>query len=253
MQPLKYSCRKKKLHPDLQKVWREQKPNKDAEVFQQKENRFSSIKFIFFVLLSVAYIPHYTIMGLLGYETFLLNKKQIAHILGKRKYKTLLDIWSGSGCITREFESFVDTISYQEPSTSFQKILNRRGYRRDTDNAKTKYDIITLFNILDVCDNPQELVGKTIQKLHKEWVILISLPFPIWIKSWDNTHILETNTLAQAQDWDFESSVSSFYTDFLQKHNLRVTYFSRLPYIVSLPESKKTTVYDNGLFVCEAT
>lgn len=92
MQPLKYSCKKKNLHPDLRKVWREQKPNKDAEVFQQKENRFYSIKFIFFVLLSVAYIPHYTIMGFLGYETFLLNKKQIAHILGKRKYKTLLDI-----------------------------------------------------------------------------------------------------------------------------------------------------------------
>ena len=251
MQPLKYSCKKKKLHPDLQKVWRGQKPNKDAEVFQQKENRFSSIKFIFFVLLSVAYIPHYTIMGLLGYETFLLNKKQITHILGGKKYKTLLDIWSGSGCITREFESFVDTIAYQEPSTSFQKILNQRGYRRDTGNAKTKYDIITLFNILDVCDNPKKLIEKTIQKLQKEGVILVSLPFPIWIKSWDNTHILETNTIAQAQDSDFESSVSRFYTDFLQKHNLRVTYFSRLPYIVSLPESKKTTVYDNGLFVCE--
>jgi hypothetical protein len=48
----------------------------------------------------------------------------------------------------------------------------------------------------------------------------------------------------------FEEAVSDFYGDFIEKNGLKVEYFTRLPYIVSLPETQKTTVYDNGLFVC---
>jgi hypothetical protein len=45
--------------------------------------------------------------------------------------------------------------------------------------------------------------------------------------------------------------VSDFYNNFLRKHWLRAVAFTRLPYIVSLPETYKTTVYDNGLFICQ--
>lgn len=78
----------------------------------------------------------------------------------------------------------------------------------------------------------------------------MSLPFPIKARSWDNKKITQTNLLTQKREKSFEAAVSDFYGDFIKKNDLKVKYFTRLPYIVSLPETQKTTVYDNGLFVC---
>lgn len=89
------------------------------------------------------------------------------------------------------------------------------------------------------------------QHIEKNGEIIISLPFPIQARSWDNKKIRKTNLLTQKREISFEKAVSDFYTHFLQKNGLEVTYFTRLPYIVSLPETQKTTVYDNGLFVCK--
>jgi hypothetical protein len=87
-------------------------------------------------------------------------------------------------------------------------------------------------------------------KLSKNGILIVSLPFPIQPRSWDED-IKKTNPLTQSKDMDFENAVSVFYRDFLLKNNLKIRLFSRLPYIVSLPESKHPSVYDNGIFVCQ--
>jgi hypothetical protein len=143
--------------------------------------------------------------------------------------------------------SFVDEIYFIEPSLSFQKILNKKWYHEHQGDI---YDIVTLFNVLDVCDSPDETIQWAIKHLEKNGEIIISLPFPIKARSWDNRKITKTNLLTQKKGKSFEEAVSDFYEDFIEKNGLKVTYFTRLPYIVSLPETQKTTVYDNGLFVC---
>jgi SAM-dependent methyltransferase len=169
----------------------------------------------------------------------------------EKKRKKLLDIGAGDGSITRNFESFVEQIYYKEPSHSFQKILHKRGYKWHLENKENTYDIITLFNVLDVCDNPHDMIHWAIQHLKKNGEIIISLPFPIQARSWDNKKIYKTNLLTQDNKISFEKAVSNFYRDFIEKNELTVHYFTRLPYIVSLPETQETTIYDNGLFVCK--
>ena len=107
-----------------------------------------------------------------------------------------------------------------------------------------------MFNVLDICESPDTIMQKALKKIRKNGIIIVSLPFPILVRSWDDRSIRKTNTLVQDQEFSFEKATSLFYENFIKKYNLKVTYFTRLPYIVSLPESKKTTIYDNGLFVC---
>lgn len=250
MQYLNYSCETIKLHPHLQTVWEEQEYSIEAEAFKNKKSSLYGIKFIFFVFMSAFGIKHYNIMGMLWYETYLLSEKNIQNMLGKKKRKKLLDIGAWNGCVTEQFSSHVDKIYYIEPSLSFQKILNKKWYRQHQENTENTYDIVTLFNVLDVCDSPDKTIQWALKHLEQNGEIIMSLPFPIKARSWDNKKITQTNLLTQKREKSFEAAVSDFYGDFIKKNDLKVKYFTRLPYIVSLPETQKTTVYDNGLFVC---
>lgn len=247
MKPTNYSCDKRKLHHELQTVWEEQEYSTEAETFHNRKSPFYGLKFIFFVLLSVIGVKHYNIMGMLWYETYLLSEKNIGRMLWKKKRKNLLDIGAWNGCITEKFRSFVDKVYYREPSHSFQKILNKNWYSIHRGNT---CDIVTLFNVLDVCDSPHEILQEALKYLAKNGEVILSLPFPVTARSWDNRKITKTNLLTQKKKETFEKAVSVFYEEFIKKNGLKVTYFTRLPYIVSLPETQKTTVYDNGLFVC---
>lgn len=244
---LNYSCDKKQLHHQLQRVWEEQEYSTEAEAFKNRKSPFYGLKFIFFVLLSVVGVKHYNIMGMLWYETYLLGRKNVQNILRGKRRENLLDIGAWNGCITEQFSSFVNKIYYREPSLSFQKILNKKWYQEHQGNA---CDIVTLFNVLDVCNSPDETIQWALKCLEQDGEIVISLPFPIKARSWDNRKIAKTNFLTQKKEDSFEKTVSDFYEDFIEKNGLKATYFTRLPYIVSLPETQKTTVYDNGLFVC---
>lgn len=124
------------------------------------------------------------------------------------------------------------------------------GYNIVSMEDTNRYDIITMFNVLDICNDPEKLLRHAINHLTGDGIIIISVPFPIEVRSWDNRGVKKTNHLSQ-KNMSFEEAVSDFYTTLLAKNGLRLTFFTRLPYIVSLPDSKKTNVYDNGLFVCE--
>ena len=105
--------------------------------------------------------------------------------------------------------------------------------------------------MIDVCSHPEKIIESAKKHCDKNGIIIISLPFPVCARSWNNKNIRKTNQLSQPKDMIFEEAVSDFYIHFLKQHTLRVTYFTRLPYIVSLPETQKTAIYDNGLFVCQ--
>ncbi len=245
-----YKCDTEKLHSELKTVFREKKDTQIAQQFGEKKTLYYSLKFILFVALSALKLNHYYIMGLLWYRTFLFEKDFVKEVLGSEK-KNLLDIWAGSGTITENFEDFVEKIYCQEPSHSFQKILKKRWYTIVKEQSTEKYEVITLFNVIDVCSHPEKIIESAKKHSDKNSIIIISLPFPVCAQSWDNKNIRKTNQLSQPKEMNFEEAVSDFYVHFLKKHTLRVNYFTRLPYIVSLPETQKTAIYDNGLFVCK--
>lgn len=245
-----YKCYTKKLHSELKTVFRQKNATRATQQFVERKTFFYGLKFILFVALSALKLNHYYIMGLLWYKTFLFEKDFVREVLGAKK-KNLLDIWAGSGTITENFEDFVEKICCQEPSHSFQKILKKRWYIIVEEQSTEKYEVITLFNVIDVCSHPEKIIESAKKHCDKNGIIIISLPFPVCARSWNNKNIRKTNQLSQPKDMIFEEAVSDFYIHFLKQHTLRVTYFTRLPYIVSLPETQKTAIYDNGLFVCQ--
>ena len=85
----------------------------------------------------------------------------------------MLDIGSWSGSITQEFEPFVDEIHYQEPSITFQKILNKKWYKNDEEN-KYNYDIVTMFNVLDICENPHDMMQRALKKIRRNGIMIMS-------------------------------------------------------------------------------
>lgn len=253
MGTLHYSCQKEKLHPGLRKVFSEKKIDKKTLDFQDRKTPLYSIKFFLFIFMSVLGFKHYNTMGLLGYETFLFDETFVGKLVGKRKKRTLLDIGAGDGSITKNFEPYTSYIACLEPSASFQRILKKRGYSIADATDKKTYDIVTLFNVLDICEKPKSVLQVARKHVSTDGILIITLPFPIKTRSWDISDIQRTNRLTQSPSLSFEEAVSDFYTDFLKKNNLEVTYFTRLPYIVSLPETQETSTYDNGLFVCHKT
>lgn len=245
-----YKCDTEKLFIELRRVFKEKKI--DAETIQHIEGKtfLYGIKFILFIVLSALKLNHYYIMGLLWYRTFLFDQNFAKKIIG-RKRVNLLDIWAGSWSITEKFGTHLKKIYCLEPSISFQKILREKGYTIVEENNAKKYDVVTLFNVIDVCSYPEKVIELARKKSDDNGIIIISLPFPICARSWDNKNIRKTNQLSQSKETCFEEAVSDFYVNFLKKHNLKVTYFTRLPYIVSLPETQKSAIYNNGLFVCK--
>lgn len=65
MSILHYACNRKKLHPDIQKVFVQNKKSPEAKDFLRKKTRFSQIKFLLFVLMTVLQWKHYHIKGIL--------------------------------------------------------------------------------------------------------------------------------------------------------------------------------------------
>lgn len=250
MRKLHYTCDTTKLHIDLRKVFREKKIDKETRQFRKKKTFLYGIKFILFVIMSVLKLRHYYIMGLLWYTTFIVDKNFAKELLGEKR-KNLLDIWAGSGSITEKFEPLVEKIYCQEPSRSFQKILIKKGYSIIEENNSDMYEVITLLNVIDICSYPEQVIDFAYEHLESNGILIITLPFPICTQSWDIKNMRNTNQLSQSKEISFEKAVSNFYVNFLRIHNLQVTHFTRLPYIVSLPETQKTAIYDNGLFVCK--
>lgn len=247
-----HTCQNDKLTPELGSAFFATSLPHTGHVFAWKKSKFFRIKFIFFVCLSVVGIRHYNTMWLLGYKTFLFDEYFAwDNILKQKQKKTLLDIGAWDGSITKVFEKYIDQIDCIEPSSSFQKILQKRWYTITEKPKENHYDLVTIFNVFDICDNPDDILTLWIKCLSPWGLLVISLPFPIHTRSWDNRKIRKTNHLGQKKNTSFEAGVSLFYTDFLRKHQLHVTGFTRLPYIVSLPESQDVSVYDNGLFICQ--
>ncbi len=249
MRLLQYSCQTEKLHPILRKTFREKQTSKEAESFKDKKSSLYGLKFICWIFLDMMGFKRYNAMGILGYETFLFEEKYVGKILKKRR-KSLLDIGSGSWTITEKFEKYVDHISCLEPSESFQRILEKKEYTLCSQDDKKEYEVITIFNVLDVCADPDDIVNYALDHMTSGSILIVSLPFPIRTQSWEISDIQKTNHLSQKKSLSFEEAVSQFYIDFLSKKRLQIDLFTRLPYIVSLPENKRTTIYDNGLFVC---
>ncbi len=106
-------------------------------------------------------------MGLLGYQTFLLNEGLIKELLTERSGKklSLLDIGAGNGSITQKFEKYTQNISCLEPSASFQKQLRKKKYTITDVNDNEKYDLISILNVFDICEKPEEILNHAIRNL----------------------------------------------------------------------------------------
>lgn len=96
MQELKYSCETEKLHPTLGKVFVEKEKDAETEAFHKKKTIFYGLKFILFIFMSVVGYRHYTIMGILGYDSFLFGEDFAQKLVGKKKKIQLLDIGAGA-------------------------------------------------------------------------------------------------------------------------------------------------------------
>lgn len=251
MSKLHYACNKNKLDPELRRVFFVSEKSEKTRLFHTRKTSLYQIKFMLFVLMNIVGFSHYDIMGILGYTTHLIDPDFVKkHIIKRKKRATMLDIGAWNGGVTEVFRNSVADITCLEPSKAFQKILRKKGYTVIETNDEKVYDIVTIFNVLDICADPESIVINAKKNLAHDGIMIVSLPFPIWTRSWDLRNIKKTNHLGQPKEKSFEMGVSEFYDTFLRKHGLVVTGFTRLPYLVSKPEWRDVCVYDNGFFVC---
>ncbi|MBP6921174.1 methyltransferase domain-containing protein [Candidatus Gracilibacteria bacterium] len=242
------SCEKKSLHQDLRDVFLDL-PDcfLEGEELKKNVNVWYVAKGILLAYMESFGYSKYNAMGILGYRTHLLTsisiKKIIEACLGKKKIKNLLDIGAGSGTVTEKFEQYTESISCIEPSESFQKILCKKGYKIVDENDIKLYEIITMFNVLDRCEKPLELLKKGINALSKRGIIMVSLPLPT-----DNYGKIYSS-LSLSEHATFESATNELY-NILRGNGLKIKAFSCIPYIVLLPNIKYSINYQNALFIC---
>ena len=247
-----YKCDKSKIIKELYDVFHEQRDDRETIKFKERKNLFHRIKMVLFFCLRSVGFRHYDTMWILGYKSFLISEDLARKIIWEDwQNKKLLDIGAGDGSITEKFSPYIGTIECSELAISFQKALKKKWFKLVQSFGENNYDFVSLFNVLDRCTHPERLINEALLSMRKDGKIIMSLPFPISLQSWWQSGIKKTNSLEQSQEDSFEKCVSVFYQNFLLRYNLKVVFFTRLPYIVALPEEKRTTVYDSGLFVCE--
>ena len=247
----KYTCNIEKLHTDIQKVYQIGSESSESKKFQKIPIKYSNWTWWIILLLRICGLSHYDVMALLWYDSYLLDRNYIKSLFWDKKRKRLLDIGSGSGTITELFQPYVWEIVCQESSYLFRRRLIKKGLKIYKKWDKKAFDIILMFNVLDRCGDAEKMLKENINRLEKNGLMLISLPFPIQARHGNGLQNSKQKALSQKKDSSFEKGASSFYMSHLKKNNLSLVSFSRLPYIVLNPELSKITTFDNALFVCK--
>ena len=117
-------------------------------------------------------------------------------------YRTLLDIGAGDGGVTSRLQPLFSSITATEVSTGMVRRLRSRGYKvihtaniaphilptpmvSSVPSRSDGYDVVSIFNVLDRCDQPLDLLQNALRLTKKDGgklIIAIVLPFAEFVE-----------------------------------------------------------------------
>jgi len=203
-------------------------------------------------------------------QLHLLDTESARRLISDESYNSeLLDIGSGNGDVTvRLAPLFKKSVTAIEVSRGCRFALRKRPeiFRvlkdmNELDENK-RFDVVSLFNVLDRCDCPKRMLSSVEPRVNK--YLFVSAAFP-WVPySIESGDLLSKwkNTSSRGRDFnDQELADASSFEDFVErceKHlfkKFKIKSFSRVPYLCQGTQEVHPEPYeiDCALFVLTKT
>lgn len=239
------------------------------------------IKSMLFKPIYALYYSHTDVNALLNTGNMFVFSKQQLHIL-LDKYITqlrqtynnicLLDIGAGSGNVTAQFATLVDTIYVNEVSQYMIQVLQTKQYIAYTySSTDVKYiindmqqrskqqqsspHIISILNVLDRCNEPLTLLKQIYQYTNYDTILLIALvlPYKPYVENNDGSWTEPTEQLIDNKYniccASFEDSIQLLFEHVFSVIGYDILTVSRLPYISAGDNVKPFYVLQDAVFV----
>jgi 2-polyprenyl-3-methyl-5-hydroxy-6-metoxy-1,4-benzoquinol methylase len=105
----------------------------------------------------------------------------INELMSKNISPSLLDFGCGNGEMLEVFDSTFNLVMGLEPDSGARAIATQRGFKvvsdiSDLENIKEKFDLITLFHVIEHIYNPIELLKKISSLLKPDGFLIIETP-----------------------------------------------------------------------------
>lgn len=189
------------------------------------------------------WLSDFDINGLLGiYPMHVLSTDQWAELLGPTarndgRFGTLLDIGAGRGDVTAELASLFDKVSVTETSRAMAWRLRRLGYETwEGDLAEglpiqPGFDVVSLLNVLDRCDQPMKLLATARQLVKPGGLLVVALVLPYEPLVYDGGMSRRPREVLPIASRDFEDAAREFIGGALLPMGLELVQVSRAPYL----------------------
>ncbi|RYG50362.1 methyltransferase domain-containing protein, partial [archaeon] len=165
-----------------------------------------------------------------------------AHIPGLR----LLDVGAGDGGVTARLAKYFDHVTVTEVSAPMVRRLRERGYAAhhtavissDIFPTAGLFDVVSIFNVLDRCDNPRDLLADAIRLLKPgtgRLLMAVVLPFSEFVE--DGTErraphgMLPMRGARCGDGASFEHSLSALLMRVFLPMGLCVERIAKVPYL----------------------
>jgi SAM-dependent methyltransferase len=215
-----------------------------------------------------SFLSDFDANALLGmYPVFLLSTPQALRLIETARPGGVgtgrwLDIGAGSGDVTTRVAPLVETIECTETSRQMARRLRRRGLTcwlgragegaaGDPLERAGKFDVISLFNVIDRAARPRSLLARVVQQLPAGGLLMLATPLPYAPFYYDGAAArapLETLAV-QAERW--EDALDQLWRRELLPLGLELRALTRLPYLSGGDVRHPAYVLDDAVIVCE--
>ncbi len=255
---MRYECDLARLSPVLAEKFVQLGPDASLDTYFERARLERHGHLVTWLHRSLrGFLSDFDINGLLGvYPMHILGTEQWEHLLGRGS--RLLDVGAGNGDVTVQLAPLFDEVRVTETSKQMAKRLRKRGYAcQGGDLAKEKveggpYDVITLLNVLDRCDQPLTLLAnlRTALRDGGRLVIALVLPYrPFVYDGGQSRSPLERLPITGA---NFERSVNELVESALLPLGFEIEAVSRVPYLSGGDAHRPLYELDDVILVCRA-
>ena len=173
------------------------------------------------------------IMFVISSEQFkLLLSHANIHLEEKNLKSKMIDLGAGDGNVTIKFSDYFKHIYATETSKPMRKLLKAKNIKVlpiEKWGSKHKYDFISCLNLLDRCENPQDIIKEMKKSLKPNGMILIALvlPFKPFVEVRNSR---QPNQLLSLEGSTFIEQAQSF-VKLMTSLGFKLESWTRLPYL----------------------
>lgn len=194
------------------------------------------------------------------HPVFLLSTPQAQRLLGETSQSTLLDIGAGSGDVTTRLAPLVERLVCTETSRGMSRRLRRRGLecwtgaageQRTGDPLRAhRFDLISLFNVVDRCARPRTLLRAAVEHLPPGGKLIVATPLPFdpFYYQGSRTQAPEERLAIESSTWE-KASLELLERELLPL-GLEVQSLSRAPYLSGGNANHPLFLLDDVIVVC---